>query len=92
MGLQLIAPNHSAYTAYLDESIATLVPAHAAPANFEWHDSLPEIFRGADWWEPDRQTAAASLRRIFAARTPLFNAAGARAWWKILPGRRPQRD
>ncbi len=75
MGLQLIAPNHSAYTAYLDESIATLLPAHAAPAHFEWHDSLPELFRGAEWWEPDRQAAAASLRRILAAGKPAFNAA-----------------
>jgi glycosyltransferase involved in cell wall biosynthesis len=79
MGLHLIAPKHSAYTAYLDESIASLLPFRKVPAVFEWSDGLHELFRGADWWEPDEEAAADCLRRaITRGDTGLNLAARAR--------------
>ena len=63
-GRQLIAPRHSAYTTYLDDSVAHLLPARQEPAVFRWSDGLHELFRGTDWWEPDAEAAAMVLRRI----------------------------
>lgn len=63
MGLRLIAPRHSAYTAYLDDGIATLLPANLGPA-------LPP-YRGLEWWNPDENAAAdAILRAIAGADAP----------------------
>jgi glycosyltransferase involved in cell wall biosynthesis len=78
MGLHLIAPKHSAYTAYLDESIAALLPFRKVPAVFEWSDGLHELFRGADWWEPDEEAAADCLRRAITRGDTGLNL-GARA-------------
>ncbi len=64
MGLNLIAPWHSAYTAYLDESIAHLIPARQEPAVFRWSDGLHKLFRGADWWEPEEDAAGEIIRKI----------------------------
>jgi tetratricopeptide (TPR) repeat protein len=58
MGLRLIAPRHTAYTAYLDDSIATLLPVSVAPA------SPP--YRGLEWWNPDEDAAADALLRAIA--------------------------
>ena len=62
-GLRLIAPDHSAYAAYLDASVATLVPARPIPARFDGSPALARLFHGASWWEPDEDAAAAALRR-----------------------------
>jgi glycosyltransferase involved in cell wall biosynthesis len=58
-GLRLIAPRHSGYTAYLDDTIARLLPARLVPADFGrgW-----ESFRDAEWWEPDEKAAADAVR------------------------------
>jgi glycosyltransferase involved in cell wall biosynthesis len=78
-GLHLIAPSHSAYSAYLDDSIASLLPFRRVPAVFEWFDGSHTLFRGADWWEPDEAAAGACLRRVIATgKTALNLAARAR--------------
>jgi glycosyltransferase involved in cell wall biosynthesis len=61
-GLRLIAPNHTAYTAYLDGSVASMIPARRVPANFRWSDGTHKLFRGADWWQPDEDAAAEYVR------------------------------
>jgi glycosyltransferase involved in cell wall biosynthesis len=73
MGLQLIAPQHSAYTTYLDDSIAMMLPARQAPARFESDEDMQALFRGADWWEPDEQAAADCLRRVISSGKAEFN-------------------
>ncbi len=66
MGLRLIAPRHSAYTAYLDDSVATLLPASLGPAR--------SPYRGLEWWNPDEDAAAdAVLRAIAGADAPRRN-------------------
>lgn len=61
-GLHLIAPNHSAYMTYLDESIASMIPARRVPAKFKSSDGTHKLFRGADWWQPDEDAAAEYVR------------------------------
>jgi glycosyltransferase involved in cell wall biosynthesis len=61
-GLRLIAPKHSAYTTYLDEAIATLIPARRVPAVFAGGGELQGLFEGADWWDPDDEAAAEAVR------------------------------
>ena len=61
MGLGLIAPRHSAYTAYLDDRIANLIPAHAVPAVFTRNDNLEQFFVGSEWWEPDEDATCDAI-------------------------------
>jgi len=61
-GLHLIAPDHSAYRAYLTPEIATLIPSRTVPAQFEESPGLRPLFEGADWWEPDQQATVAAIR------------------------------
>jgi glycosyltransferase involved in cell wall biosynthesis len=65
-GLQLIAPSHSAYTAYLCEDEAELIPARLVPALFEGQIAREDqvLFESACWWQPDEQAAAALIGRI----------------------------
>jgi len=66
-GLRLIAPNHSAYTAYLDPSVATLVTSRVVPAEFpDGEDGV--LFHGASWWEPDEDDAVAAIRAAIDGR------------------------
>jgi glycosyltransferase involved in cell wall biosynthesis len=62
MNLHLIAPNHSAYTTYLDESVAQMIPSRTIPANFDGSKGLRTLFDGSDWWEPDEETAVELIR------------------------------
>jgi glycosyltransferase involved in cell wall biosynthesis len=62
MNLQLIAPKHSAYTAYLDESVAQMIPSRTIPASFTGSKALRRLFDGSDWWEPDEETAVELIR------------------------------
>ncbi len=62
-GLQLIAPDHSAYRAYLSPDTATLIPSREVPARFDGDPPLQALFAGANWWEPDTDAAVASIRR-----------------------------
>ena len=67
-GLKLIAPAHSAYLAYLDSSIATMIPSREIPAEDSDNPCLSELFRGACWWEPDRVCAADAIRAAVNGR------------------------
>ncbi|MGH7832598.1 MAG: glycosyltransferase, partial [Candidatus Binatia bacterium] len=60
--LHLIAPEHSAYTAYLDDSVAQMIPSLRIPADFNDGNGLGRFFKGSDWWEPDEAAAANFLR------------------------------
>ncbi len=62
-GLHLIAPEHTAYTAYLDESVAQMIPSQRIPADFNGGKGLGKLFRGSDWWEPDEEVAAEFVRQ-----------------------------
>jgi glycosyltransferase involved in cell wall biosynthesis len=61
-GLRLIAPAHSAYLSYLDDTVARLVPSQEAPASFIDVDGLRSLFNGASWWEPDASEAISALQ------------------------------
>jgi glycosyltransferase involved in cell wall biosynthesis len=61
-GLELIAPRHSAYMAYLDGQSATLIPATPEPAGAAAGPDLHAFFRRATWWRPDEEAAAAAVR------------------------------
>jgi len=61
-GLRLIAPKHSAYLAYLDESSAQLIPSRQVAASFRGDPYLTSLFVGAEWWEPDEEAAVAFIR------------------------------
>ena len=62
MNLHLIAPKHSAYTTYLDESVAQMIPSRTIPAKFNGKKGLSRLFDGSDWWEPDEETAVELIR------------------------------
>jgi hypothetical protein len=59
-GLGLIAPNHSAYTAYLDVSTARLIPSRVVPTG------EGGLFAGLSWWQPDEDVAVAHVRAAIA--------------------------
>jgi len=61
-GLKLIAPAHSAYLAYLDSTIASMIPSREISAHDPDNPVLNDLFRGACWWEPDRDCAAQAIR------------------------------
>jgi glycosyltransferase involved in cell wall biosynthesis len=65
-GLSLIAPRHSAYPAYLDDTVADLIPAHEVPAIYDGDRLTAAFFEGATWWEPDLDAAADVIRTAIA--------------------------
>ncbi|HZS93974.1 MAG TPA: glycosyltransferase [Chloroflexota bacterium] len=68
-GLQLIAPNHSSFPAYLDSSCAVLLPSRQVPA--AWPEDLtrpPSFPEDADWWDPDEDSAVAAIRAAIDGR------------------------
>jgi glycosyltransferase involved in cell wall biosynthesis len=67
-GLGLIAPNHSAYTAYLDDASARLVTSRLVPAGWVGGATSPILFQGAEWWEPDEDEAIEHLRSVLAGQ------------------------
>jgi glycosyltransferase involved in cell wall biosynthesis len=67
-GLRLIAPAHSAYLAYLDPSVARLIPARQVPARVDGDDWLASLVSGADWWEPNEEAAVEVIRDAIAGR------------------------
>ena len=67
-GLRLIAPAHSAYTAYLDSECATLVESREVPAAYLGDPATAALFQGANWWEPDPAGLAASIRAAIEGR------------------------
>ncbi|MGI9253411.1 MAG: hypothetical protein ACR2J8_06675, partial [Thermomicrobiales bacterium] len=62
-GLRLIAPAHSAYLAYLNDHMATLLPAIRTRADVpEFPVYYQGLVAGSSWWEPDLQATATSIR------------------------------
>jgi glycosyltransferase involved in cell wall biosynthesis len=68
-GLQLIAPDHSAYRDYLTPETATLIPSREIPAHFKGDPELRQLFAGATWWEPDEDAAAMAIRAAIDGTT-----------------------
>ncbi len=66
-GLRLIAPSHTAYLAYLDSSVAQLIPSRREPvdAAVPW---MIQLFAGAQWWTPDTDAACQALRNALDGR------------------------
>ena len=67
-GLRLIAPAHSAYLAYLDESVARMIPVRRVPAAPAGDPGLAALFADAEWWEPDEEAAADAVRAALDER------------------------
>ncbi len=74
-GLHVIAPNHTAYTTYLDESVARLIPVKTVPAKFKWSDDTHTLFKGAKWWTPDETVAAEYIRQAIENPPSDYNSA-----------------
>lgn len=64
LGAGLIAPAHSAYTTYLDERVAHLIPCTTGPALMPYSEAYYPPFHGLDWWHPDEEAAADILTRV----------------------------
>ena len=64
-GLRLLAPAHSAYSAYLDASVARMLPARRVPVP-QGRERPNWMFEGAEWWEPDEDAAAEALREALS--------------------------
>lgn len=75
-GLQLMAPRHSAYTTYLDDRVAWMIPARQVAAEAGEHADVSSLFAGVDWWEPDEESAGELIRHIVA--DPAARRGGAR--------------
>jgi len=67
-GLKLIAPWHSGYQAYLDDSVATLLPSREVPVSWTGDAATGKLFLGANWWEPDEDAAVAAIRAAIDGR------------------------
>ncbi len=61
-GLELIAPEHTAYRHYLDDSVAHLIPAREEPVKYWGDPATAALFEGANWWAPDENVAAQYIR------------------------------
>jgi len=61
-GLKTIAPNHSAYQAYLDPASAILIPSREVPAAYSGDSATALLFANANWWEPDQDEASRLIR------------------------------
>ncbi|CAO3441228.1 tetratricopeptide repeat protein [Azospirillum endophyticum] len=83
MGLTLIAPQHSAYTAYLDDKVAHLLPCSVGPATGS--------YSGLEWWFPDEAAAGELLQRIIhspeACHRSAQNHLRTNLSWEVSTGR-----
>jgi glycosyltransferase involved in cell wall biosynthesis len=77
-GLRLIVPNHSAYTSYLDSSVASLIRSREIPARWPGDRPTAALFENARWWEPDEDQAAAYIRSAIEGRDAAMPTAQAR--------------
>ncbi|KAA0593687.1 Flp pilus assembly protein TadD/glycosyltransferase involved in cell wall biosynthesis [Azospirillum lipoferum] len=64
LGAGLIAPRHSAYTAYLNDRVAHLIPCTTGPALMPYSTDYYPPFHGLDWWHPDEDAAVDILARV----------------------------
>jgi glycosyltransferase involved in cell wall biosynthesis len=69
-GLTPIAPDHSAYRTYLDDSVATMIPSREVPADYAGDPETAALFEGANWWAPDHQEAVAAVRAAIRGDGP----------------------
>lgn len=69
-GLQLIAPDHSAYRHYLRPAFSFLIPAREIPVHIPNNSLLNQLFIGANWWEPDQPSAEKLLRGLLDGLVP----------------------
>ena len=60
-GLRLIVPKHSAYTSYLDSSVASLISSREVPVHWTGDRATGALFKNACWWEPNEDEAAAHI-------------------------------
>jgi glycosyltransferase involved in cell wall biosynthesis len=67
-GLRLIVPKHSAYTSYLDSSVASLISSREIPVRWTGDPATGALFENACWWEPDEDEAAAHIRAAIDGR------------------------
>jgi len=67
-GLRLIVPDHSAYSSYLDSSVASLIGSRETPARWIGDPATAALFEHALWWEPDEEEAAAHIRSAIDGR------------------------
>lgn len=70
LGLGLIAPRHSAYEDYLDDSVARMIPARVAPARVPYGEAYWAPFYGLDWWNPDEDAAADAVAGVIRDAGP----------------------
>ena len=75
-GLALIAPAHTGYLAYLDATVATMIPARATSPILHPDDIGAATYREADWYEPDPEALTAAIADAVAGRA---QATGAQA-------------
>ncbi|MGE0133815.1 MAG: hypothetical protein AB7L91_06015 [Dehalococcoidia bacterium] len=65
-GLRLIAPRHSAYLDYLDDSVASMIESREVAAVSTSDAWSAALFEGANWWAPDEDEAVEHVRRAIA--------------------------
>jgi glycosyltransferase involved in cell wall biosynthesis len=63
-GLQLIAPDHTGYQAYLTAQDASLLPTERVPVAFEGAAGGADwiFFAGTHWWRPSEDAAIEAIR------------------------------
>jgi len=76
-GLSLIAPSHSAYTSYLRDEDADMIPARLVPALFEGTAGIEDrvFFENLSWWQPDEDAAVEIIRQIIRGDRPARHSA-----------------
>jgi len=90
-GLQLLAPDHSAYQEYLNPQIASLIPAREVPAKIPDDVALNAFFAGANWWEPDEAAAIELIRNLVDGSTSPTQSARAALFGKYTWNKTAQR-
>jgi len=90
-GLQLIAPDHSAYQDYLKPEIAHLIPAREVPARIDDAPQLALFFERGNWWEPDAAIAEKLIRDLIKDTVPPKRSARAALLPKYTWGNAAQR-
>ncbi|MGH6944663.1 MAG: hypothetical protein ACREH6_10645 [Geminicoccaceae bacterium] len=74
-GLQLIAPDHTAYRTYLDPTVASMIPSQPVPAICSEDPWLGPLFEGTTWWQPSEDAAVELVAKAVAGgNAPGLNA------------------
>jgi len=88
LGLEVIAPDHSAYGTWLDGDVAWLIRSGVVAVP----PGVRDIYRGLTWWQPDEEHAcevlAQALRGSAERRGPALRQRLIRdyAWDKVAAG------